>query len=141
MGQKIYFLKTFFTAVKKGYRLPGYQKFGLRMVPAYHWLPEFRSQTGHRLPLVTRILVSGWLPVTTGYQNFSLRVVTGYHWLQGFRSQIGNRLPPVTKFDHLDRFPSVTSFAHLSRLRLTSGYRKNQNSNRTCRPLLLRISF
>ena len=31
-------------------------------------LPEFWSHGGYQLPLVTRISVSGWLPVTTGYQ-------------------------------------------------------------------------
>ena len=39
---------------------------------------------GYRSPLVTKILVTGWLPVTTGYHNFALRLVTGYHWLSEF---------------------------------------------------------
>ena len=83
-----------------------------------------QDSVGYRLPLVTRILVSGLLPVTTGYhnlnlrvvpvttgyQNFRIRVVTGYNWLPLFRSQIGYRLPLVTKFDDLDRFPSVANF-------------------------------
>ena len=59
-------------------------------------LPEFWSQFGPRLPLVTRILVSGWLPVTNGYQNFGLSLVTGYKL--------------VTKFDYLERLPSVKNF-------------------------------
>ena len=37
----------------------GYQNFGLRVVTGYHLLPEFGSQDGYQLPLVTRILVSG----------------------------------------------------------------------------------
>ena len=41
---------------------------------------------GNRLPLVTAILVSGWLPFTTGNQNFRVRVVNGYHWLPEFQS-------------------------------------------------------
>ena len=52
---------------------------------------------GYRLPLVTRILVSGWLPVTTGYQTLVFMVVTGFHWLPKFRSQDGYRLPLVTR--------------------------------------------
>ena len=51
---------------------------------------------GYRLPLVIRILVSGWLPVTTRYPNFGLMVVTSYHWLPEFWSQGGYRLPLVT---------------------------------------------
>ena len=57
---------------------------------------------GYRLPLVTRILVSGWLPVTTGNQNFSLRVVPatngsiiseyGPYYMGGYR------LPLVPEF-------------------------------------------
>ena len=66
-------------------------------------LPEFWSQGGNRLPLVTGIWFSGWLPVSTGYQNLGLRVVTGNHWLPEFWSQVGNRLLLVTKFDDLDR--------------------------------------
>ena len=50
--------------------------FKIWLVTGYHWLPEFGSQGGYRLPLVTRILVSGLLPVTTGYQNFGLRWCT-----------------------------------------------------------------
>ena len=41
---------------------------------------------GYRLPLVSRILVSGWIPVTTCYQNLVFRVFTGFHWLPEFRS-------------------------------------------------------
>ena len=55
--------------------------FKIWLVTGYHWLQEFCSQGAYRLPLVTLILVSGWLPVTTGYQNFRIRVVTGYYWL------------------------------------------------------------
>ena len=44
----------------------GYQNFGRWVVTGYHWLPEFGSQGGYQLPLVSRIWVSGWLPVTTG---------------------------------------------------------------------------
>ena len=51
----------------------------------------------NRLPLVTRIFVSGWIPVTTGHQNFGLRVVTGYDWLPEFSSQGGYRLPLITR--------------------------------------------
>ena len=97
-----------------------------------------QDSIGYRLPVVTRIFVSGWLPVTTcyhdfslrvvpvttGYHNFRIRVVTVYHWLPSFRSQIGYRLPLVIKFDDLDRSPSVTSLPHLSRLPVTSGYQK-----------------
>ena len=32
----------------------GYQNFGLRVVTGYHWLLEFRSRIGNRLPLVTK---------------------------------------------------------------------------------------
>ena len=49
----------------------------------------------YRLPLVTRILLSGWLPVTTGYHNF------------GFRSS------GLTSSSY--RLPSITSLPHLSR--------------------------
>ena len=59
----------------------GSARFKIWLVTGYHWLPEFWSQGGYRLPMVTRISVSGWLPVTTGYQNIGLKVVTGYHWL------------------------------------------------------------
>ena len=61
---------------------------------------------GYWFPLVTRILISGWLPVTTGYQNFRPRLVTRYHWLSEFRTEIGYRLPLLTKLDDLDRLPS-----------------------------------
>ena len=65
---------------------------------------------GYQLSIVTRILVSGWLPVTTGYQNFRPWLFAGYHWLPEFRSQIGYRFPLVTTFDDLDRLPAVTNF-------------------------------
>ena len=52
---------------------------------------------GYRLSLVTRILGSGWLPVTTGYQTLVFMLVTGFHWLPKFRSQGGYRLPLVTR--------------------------------------------
>ena len=60
---------------------------------------------GYRLQLVTRMLISGRLPVPTGNQNFVLRMVTGYQWLPEFWSQGGYRSP-------------------LSRLLVTSGYQK-----------------
>ena len=43
---------------------------------------------GYRLPLVTRILVSGWLPVTTHYHYFSLRVVPVTTDYQNFRMRV-----------------------------------------------------
>ena len=65
----------------------------------------------YRLPLVTRILVSGWLPVTAGCLNFGLRVitigyrpyihpsVTGYHRLQPCLISTGyQRLPIIQNF-------------------------------------------
>ena len=50
---------------------------------------------GYRLSLVSRILVSGWLPVTTGYQNFGLRFVTGYHWSPNLTIFTGYHLLPI----------------------------------------------
>ena len=79
---------------------------------------------GYRLPLVTRILVSGWLPVTTGYQNLGLRLVTGYHWLPEFGSQVGYRLPLVTRI-LVSRWLPVTTGYHNFSLRVvpvTTGY-------------------
>ena len=75
----------------------GNQNFGLTVITVYHCLPLFRTQGGYRLPLVTIIPDSGWLPVTAGYQDFELMVVTGYRWLPEFRTQSGYRLPLVTK--------------------------------------------
>ena len=74
----------------------------MRVVTGYHWLPEFWSQGGYRLPLVTRISVSGWLPVTTGYQIGRYRPelhppVTGYHRLPECIILAGYRLQAVTK--------------------------------------------
>ena len=82
------------------------------MVTGNHWLPELWSQSGYRVPRVTRIMVSEllpvttyyqnygnrWLPVTIGYQNYGLRVVTGYHELPELWSQGAYRLPSVTIF-------------------------------------------
>ena len=63
---------------------------------------------GYRLPLVTRILVSRWLPVTTVYQNFGLTVVSGYRWLQKFQTKGGYRLPLVTIISVSDWLPVTT---------------------------------
>ena len=109
------------------------------VVTGYHWLPEFWSQVGDRLPLVTRILVTGSLPLTDGDQNFGLRVVTSYHCLPEFRSQGGYRLSmvtrisvsgwlPVTRGNLIWRFRPVTiasssKFLMLTRLLSKSLYR------------------
>ena len=99
----------------------GSARFKIWFVIGYHWLPEFSSQGGYRLSLVTRILVSGWLSVTTGNHNFGLRVVTGYRWLPEFWSQgdyhrlptlhssFGYRLPSLTTLSHLNRLPAATN--------------------------------
>ena len=74
------------------------EKVNLRKI--FHH-PKGRHNSGflspdYQLPLVTRILVSGWLPLTTGYQNFGPRVVTDYHCLPEFQAQSGSRLPLIT---------------------------------------------
>ena len=54
----------------------------------------------YRFPLITGILVSGWLPFTTGYQNLDFRVFTGYHWFPKFRSQGGSGYHWLPKFQN-----------------------------------------
>ena len=76
---------------------------------------------GYRLPLVSRILVSGWIPVTTGYQNLVFRVFTGFHWLPEFRAQGGYRLPLVTRILVSGWLPVTTGYQNFG-LRVVTGY-------------------
>ena len=66
---------------------------------------------GYRLPLVTRILALGWLPVTISYQNFGLRVVTGYHLLLEFGLWV------VAGYDWLPNLATLTGYHRLSKNR------------------------
>ena len=88
-----------------GYRslVTSHQNLGLRVVTGYHWLPEFWSQGGYRLLLVTIILVS-W---SMSHGCF------GYHWLPEFQNKGAYRLPLVTKFDDLDRATDCQEFYYL----------------------------
>ena len=45
----------------------GSQNFGLVVVTGYRCLPEFRTQSGYRLQLLTIISDLEWLQVATGY--------------------------------------------------------------------------
>ena len=80
-----------------------------------------KNRHGYRLPLITIISDSGWLPVITGYHNFGLSFVTGYHWLPEFWTQVGFRLPLVTIISDSDLFPVTTGY-HNFGLRLVPGY-------------------
>ena len=86
-------------------------KFGTRdrCYARFGWLP------------VTRILVSGRLPVITGYQNLGLRAVAGYHWLPEFWAQGGYRLPLVTRIWVSGWLPVTTGYQNLG-LRVVTGY-------------------
>ena len=49
--------------------------FKIWLVTGYHWLPEFLSQVGHRLPMVTKFYDFDRLPFLNEAD------VTGYHRL------------------------------------------------------------
>ena len=103
------------------------------VVTGYHWLPEVWSQGSYQLELLTRILFSGWLPVTThislllvtiGYQRVLHPPVTGYHRLPACPILAGYRLPAVTKKTNCSGNRPVTMVTR-------------KPENRTCRPLFM----
>ena len=62
----------------------------LRLVTSYHWLREFSTQGGYRLPPVTETSDSNLFSVSTSLPNLSIKTV--YHRLLIYRVRSSDKI-------------------------------------------------